>query len=283
MIINSRFKTNLKIQFKKNKLTKFCIITLTIIFLGAVFAFLSPYNPNQIDISAKLQGPSLKHFFGTDELGRDYFTRALYGARVSLTIGIFSMLVSVTIGTLVGAISGYMGGKVDAIIMRSIDILMAIPVFFLILIVNAYLRPSFINIILIIGIFSWMGIARLVRSETLSLKKRDFVLCSKSLGASNWYIIRKHIISNISSTVIVASTINIADAILMESVLSFLGLGVQQPMASWGSMLQAAQTRMSEQAYLAVFPGVLILLTVLSFNALGDVLRTALEPKINDL
>ncbi len=156
--------------------------------------------------------------------------------------------------------------------------LMSIPLFFLLLIVNSYLRPSIANIIIIIGIFGWMSIARIVRSETLSIKERDYILCSKALGSNNIKIVKTHIIPNAISTVIVAASINIADAILMESSLSFLGLGVQQPMASLGSMLQTAQSRIGDRTYLAIFPGLMILLIVLSFNVLGDILRVALDP-----
>lgn len=277
-MFNFRFKDNFKRELRKNKLGKFAIVCLAVIVIIAIFAFLSPYNPETIDMNNQLSFPSLNHIFGTDELGRDYFTRALYGARISLIVGILSMMVSIFIGTLVGAISGLIGGKVDSIIMRVIDMLMSIPLFFLLLIVNSYLRPSIANIIIIIGIFGWMGIARIVRSETLSIKERDYILCSKALGSNNINIIEKHIIPNVISTVIVAASINIADAILMESSLSFLGLGVQQPMASLGSMLQTAQSRIGDKTYLAIFPGLMILLIVLSFNVLGDILRVALDP-----
>lgn len=273
-----RFKENFKREIKKNKLGMFAVTCLTIIIVISIFAFLTPYNPETIDMNNQLSSPSLKHIFGTDELGRDYFTRALYGARISLIVGILSMMVSIFIGTLVGAISGLLGGKIDAIIMRIIDMLMSIPLFFLLLIVNSYLRPSIANIIIIIGIFGWMSIARIVRSETLSIKERDYILCSKALGSNNMNIVKKHIIPNAISTVIVAASINIADAILMESSLSFLGLGVQQPMASLGSMLQTAQARIGDKTYLAIFPGLMILLIVLSFNVLGDILRVALDP-----
>ncbi len=272
------FKENFKREIKKNKLGMFAVICLTIIIVISIFAFLTPYNPETIDMNNQLSSPSLKHIFGTDELGRDYFTRALYGARISLIVGILSMMVSIFIGTLVGAISGLLGGKIDAIIMRIIDMLMSIPLFFLLLIVNSYLRPSIANIIIIIGIFGWMSIARIVRSETLSIKERDYILCSKALGSNNINIVKKHIIPNAISTVIVAASINIADAILMESSLSFLGLGVQQPMASLGSMLQTAQARIGDKTYLAIFPGLMILLIVLSFNVLGDILRVSLDP-----
>ncbi|HBA03255.1 MAG TPA: peptide ABC transporter permease [Clostridium sp.] len=273
-----RFKENFIRELKKNKLGIFALVCLILIIILSVFAFLTPYNPDTIDMSNQFISPNLKNIFGTDELGRDYFTRALYGARISLIVGVLSMMVSIFIGTLVGAISGLLGGKVDAIIMRIIDMLMSIPLFFLLLIVNSYLRPSIANIIIIIGIFGWMSIARIVRSETLSIKERDYILCSKALGSNNIKIVKTHIIPNAISTVIVAASINIADAILMESSLSFLGLGVQQPMASLGSMLQTAQSRIGDKTYLAIFPGLMILLIVLSFNVLGDILRVALDP-----
>ncbi len=273
-----RFKENFIRELKKNKLGIFALVCLILIIILSVFAFLTPYNPDTIDMSNQFISPNLKNIFGTDELGRDYFTRALYGARISLIVGVLSMMVSIFTGTLVGAISGLLGGKVDAIIMRIIDMLMSIPLFFLLLIVNSYLRPSIANIIIIIGIFGWMSIARIVRSETLSIKERDYILCSKALGSNNIKIVKTHIIPNAISTVIVAASINIADAILMESSLSFLGLGVQQPMASLGSMLQTAQARIGDKTYLAIFPGLMILLIVLSFNVLGDILRVALDP-----
>ncbi|MCQ4922366.1 ABC transporter permease [Tissierella carlieri] len=280
--MNDRLKTNFKYQLRQNKLG---IIALTIIFIlviASIFAFLSPHNPNKIDVMNSLSSPSKDHIFGTDEMGRDYFARALYGGRVSLTVGFLSMIISTVIGTIVGTISGYFGGRVDSLIMRTIDILMSIPTFFLILILNAYLKPGIQNIIIIIGLFSWMGIARIVRAETLSVKEREYVLYSKVIGERSNIIMLKHIIPNIFPTVIVASTLNIAGAILTESSLSFLGLGVRQPDSSWGSMLKYAQGYIGEAPYLALFPGILILLTVLSFNILGDVFRVAFEPKANN-
>ncbi|MBU5314073.1 ABC transporter permease [Tissierella carlieri] len=280
--MNDRLKTNLKYQLRQNKLG---IIALTIIFIlviASILAFLSPHDPNKIDVMNSLSSPSKDHIFGTDEMGRDYFARALYGGRVSLTVGFLSMIISTVIGTIVGTISGYFGGRVDSLIMRTIDILMSIPTFFLILILNAYLKPGIQNIIIIIGLFSWMGIARIVRAETLSVKEREYVLYSKVIGERSNIIMLKHIIPNIFPTVIVASTLNIAGAILTESSLSFLGLGVRQPDSSWGSMLKYAQGYIGDAPYLALFPGILILLTVLSFNILGDVFRVAFEPKANN-
>ena len=279
--MNDRLKANLKYQLKENKLGIISISIIAILSIASILAFLSPYDPNKINVTNRLTSPTNTHIFGTDDMGRDYFTRALYGGRVSLTVGFLSMIISTVIGTVVGTVSGYFGGKVDSIIMRTIDILMSIPTFFLILILNAYLKPGIQNIIIIIGLFSWMGIARIVRGETISVKEREYVLYSKVIGERPGAIIRKHITPNIFPTVIVASTLNVANAILMESSLSFLGLGVRQPDSSWGSMLKYAQGYMEEAPYLAIFPGLLILLTVLSFNVLGDIFRVAFEPKAN--
>ncbi|TCU79268.1 peptide/nickel transport system permease protein [Tissierella praeacuta] len=279
--MNNRLKVNLKYQLKQNKLGIIALIIISILILTSIFAFLSTHDPNKIDVMNSLSFPSKEHIFGTDEMGRDYFARSLYGGRVSLIVGFLSMLISTVIGTIFGTISGYFGGRVDSLIMRCIDILMSIPTFFLILILNAYLKPGIQNIIIIIGLFSWMGIARIVRAETLTVKEREYVLYSKVIGEKPNIIILKHIIPNILPTVIVASTLNIANAILTESSLSFLGLGVRQPDSSWGSMLKYAQGYIGDAPYLALFPGILILLTVLSFNILGDVFRVAFEPKAN--
>ncbi|APC79488.1 ABC transporter permease [Clostridium botulinum] len=281
MFLNERLKLNLKIQFKENKLGYISLSIILILVLFSTFSFLSPYDPNKIDLSNKLVNPSLKHLFGTDEMGRDYFTRSLYGGRTSLMVGFISMIISTSLGTIIGTFSGYIGGKIDNILMRIIDILMCIPTFFLILIINAYLKPGIENIIIIIGLFGWMDIARIVRSQTLSLKEREYVLCSKALGAPNKRIVFKHIIPNVIPSVMVASTINIASAILTESSLSFLGLGVRAPNSSWGSMLQNAQGFISSSPYLAIFPGLFILFTVLNFNILGDIFATAFDPKAN--
>ncbi|MBU5428042.1 ABC transporter permease [Tissierella pigra] len=280
--MNSRLRGNLKYQLKQNKLGIIAVIVIAILLIASILAFLAPHDPNKIDIMNSLKSPNKEHIFGTDEMGRDYFARALYGGRVSLTVGFLSMIISTVIGTIVGTISGYFGGRIDSLIMRTIDILMSIPTFFLILILNAYLKPGIQNIIIIIGLFSWMGIARIVRGETLSVKEREYVLYSKVTGEKSRTIMLKHIIPNIFPTVIVASTLNIAGAILTESSLSFLGLGVRQPDSSWGSMLKYAQGYIGDAPYLALFPGILILLTVLSFNILGDIFRVAFEPKANN-
>lgn len=280
--MNDRVIKNLKINLKQNKLAILAIAIIVIFTIASVFAFLSPYDPNQIDPINRLSRPSLTHLFGTDDVGRDYFTRSLYGGRISLMVGFMAMIISTLVGTIIGAISGYFGGKIDDFIMRSIDILMCIPTFFLILVINSYLGASVKNLILIIGFLGWMSIARIVRGETLSVKEREYVLYAKASGQSSFKIITKHIIPSILPTIIVSATINIATAILLESSLSFLGVGVTQPNASWGSMLKDAQSYLMDAPYLAFFPGMFILLTVLSFNLIGDVLRNVFDPKAND-
>ena len=218
----------------ENKLAVFCTVILAVILLLAIFAPLSPYDPDEQDLLNKLAAPSIKHLFGTDDLGRDYFTRALYGGRISLAVGFLSMILSTAIGTVIGTVSGYMGGKVDVILMRFTDIFMSVPSFLLMVVINSVFPPKVYSMIIILGLFEWCQIARITRAETLSLKERDFVLASRHLGASDGYIIFKHIIPNMSASIIVAASLAVARAILTESALSFMGLGVQLPKASWG-------------------------------------------------
>ena len=257
-----------------------CSIILLLIILASVFAPFSPYDPDKQDLMQKLMPPSREHWFGTDELGRDYFTRALYGGRISLSVGFLSMLLSTIIGTVIGTVSGYMGGKTDMFLMRFTDIFMSVPSFLFMVVINSMFPPKVWSMVIILGLFEWCQIARITRAETLSLRERDFVLASKHLGASHARIIFGHIIPNMSSSVIVAGSLAVARAILTESALSFMGLGVQLPKASWGTMLQGAQVYIMDMPLLAVFPGVFVVLTVFSFNILGDALRNALEPKM---
>lgn len=271
---------DISIELISNKVALVSLILLLIIIIGALFAPLSPYDPYALDSSQKLQGISRAHWFGTDEFGRDYFTRVLYGGRVSLTVGFLSMLVTITLGTAIGVFSGYMGGRLDALLMRFTDIFLALPSMLLMVILNTFLQPGLFTLVAVLSLFSWASVARITRAETMSLKERDFVVATKNLGASSLLIAVKHIIPNILGPVIVAASLSVANAILMESSLSYLGLGVQIPLASWGSMLQGAQSHILDHPLLAVFPGLMILITVLSFNLLGDVLRNALEPKI---
>ena len=267
-------------ELKKNKVAMVSVVLLAVLVIAVLLAPLSPYDPYKLDASQKLQGISSSHWFGTDEYGRDYFTRTLYGGRVSLLVGFMSMIMTVVIGTSLGVFSGYVGGKVDMFLMSFTDIFLALPSMLLMVILNTFLKPGLPTLIVVLSLFSWASVARITRAETMSLKERDFVVATQNLGASNFRVIIKHIIPNILGPVIVAASLSVANAILMESSLSFLGLGVQIPRASWGSMLQGAQAHILDYPLLAVYPGVMILITVLSFNLLGDILRNALEPKI---
>lgn len=229
---NRRMK-NVKEEFKQNKGALISAIFLIFIILISIFAFLLPIDPDLTDTSNMLQSPSLSHLFGTDELGRDYLARTIYGGRVSLTVGILAMVISTSIGVGVGTVSGYFGGKIDSLLMRFVDIISSIPWMILVTVVSIFLKPGLQAIVIVIGLFTWMDIARLVRAETLSIKEREYVLYATSIGESSRNIIFKHIIPSVFPTIIIASTTSIANAIMTESSLSFLGLGIQQPMSSW--------------------------------------------------
>jgi peptide/nickel transport system permease protein len=270
-------------KFLKNKLAVLGLFIITILVLLSVCApLLTDYTISETDLFNIQMPPSKDHILGTDDLGRDVFTRLIYGGRVSILVGIASMTVQLLIGVTLGALAGYFGGIVDKIVMRIIDVIMCFPFFVIAVSVAAITGPGVKNLIIIIGFLMWPNIARIVRAETLSVKEREYVLYAKSIGQSSFRIISKHIIPSILPTVIVASSINIASAILMESSLSFLGLGVQQPNASWGSMLKDAQGFLADAPHMALFPGIFILLTVLSFNLIGDTLRSVFEAKAND-
>jgi len=253
------------------------IVALFVISFGA--AFITPYDPDAIDAWHVLLAPSANHWFGTDELGRDVFTRVIYGARVSLKVGFVAVGIAVLIGTVVGLFAGFYGGWTDSVLMRIVDIMLCFPTFFLILAVIAMLEPSIWYIMVIIGLTGWMGVARLVRAEVLSLKSRDFVLAARVLGASDRRIIFRHILPNALSPVLVSATLGVAGAILTESALSFLGIGVQPPTPSWGNILTAGKDYIEFAWWLSLFPGVAILVTVLSYNLVGEGIRDALDPR----
>lgn len=267
-------------EFKHNKQAVFAACYLILIICISVFVVFTKLEPDAIDVTSKLTAPSGAHWFGTDEMGRDYFARVLYGGRVSLLVGILAMLTSVLIGIIVGTTAGYFGGVVDNILMRIVDIFSAIPWIIMVTVVSLLFKKGLASIIIVIGIFSWMEIARLVRSEVLSLKEREYVQYARFIGRPSLVIMVKHILPAVAPTIITAATASIASAIMMESSLSFLGLGVQQPMSSWGSLLQSAQQYLQNAPYMAILPGLLIILTVYSFNKLGDVLRVAVEPRV---
>ena len=251
---------------------------LVVVALAA--PWLAPYDPDQINVNEILLPPCAAHPFGTDELGRDVLSRMIYGARVSLEVGIVAAGLATVVGTILGAIAGYYRGWVDALIMSFTDLMLCLPSFFLILAVIAMLEPSIINIMAVIGLTSWMGVARIVRAEFLSLSSREFVLAAKGIGASDLRVIFRHILPNALAPVLVAATLGVAGAILTESGLSFLGLGVQPPAASWGNILAQGKANIEIAWWLSLFPGLAILVTVLAYNLLGEGIREAMDPRI---
>jgi peptide/nickel transport system permease protein len=257
------------------------VIIAIVLALALLAPVLAPYDPDAIDVKSILLSPSLAHWMGTDGLGRDVFSRMLFGARISLLVGFVAVGIATLIGVILGAISGYYRGWVDVIIMRLVDVMLSIPTFFLILAVIAFLTPSIWNIMIVIGLTSWMGVTRLVRAEFLSLREREFVLASAILGARDHRLIFRHLLPNSLTPVIVSSVLGVASAVLVESGLSFLGLGVQPPQASWGNILTEGKEYIQFAWWLSFFPGMAILLTVLGYNLLGEGLRDALDPRTN--
>lgn len=255
------------------------VLYLTVVIAASVMVGFSDADPDAIDISNMLEGPSAEHWFGTDELGRDYFIRVLYGARVSLLVGILAMAASVVLGVLIGMTAGYFGGLLDSLLMRLADVFCAVPWIIMVTVVSLLFRKGLFSIVLVIGLFSWMEVARLVRAETMSAKEREFVQYAKLIGVPGRRIMCAHILPIISPVIITAATAAIANAIMVESAMSFLGIGVQAPMASWGSLLQTAQANLAKAPYMAFIPGLLIVLTICSFNKLGDLLRLYVEPR----
>ena len=267
-------------KFISNSLALAGLIIITTVLLAAVLApFISPYDPNFIDIESILIAPSYNHIMGTDGLGRDVFSRMLYGAQISLLVGFVAVGISTGIGIMLGSIAGFYRGWVDSLIMRAVDVMLSIPSFFLILAVIAFLTPSIWNIMIVIGLTSWMGVTRLVRAEFLSLRGREFVMASEAMGSSDIKIILLHLLPNSMTPIIVSSVLGIASAVLVESGLSFLGLGVQAPTASWGNILTDGKEYIQFAWWLSLFPGLAILLTVLGYNLLGEGLRDILDPK----
>ena len=269
--------------FKKalsNPLAMAGFIIIVLIFLLAILApLISPYDPNEINVKAILLGPSAQHLMGTDGLGRDVLSRMLHGGRVSLLVGLVAVGISTVIGILLGAIAGFYRGWIDVFIMRLVDVMLSIPSFFLILAVIAFLTPSIINIMIVIGLTSWMGVTRLVRAEFLSLCEREYVLASRTLGARDYRLIFTHLLPNSLTPIIVSAVLGVAGAVLIESGLSFLGLGVQAPQASWGNILTDGKEYIQFAWWLSLFPGLAILITVLGYNLLGEGLRDALDPR----
>ncbi|CAG5092906.1 Oligopeptide transport system permease protein AppC [Thermobacillus xylanilyticus] len=279
MIAMTRFRIVIR-ELVSSKMGIASIAILSLLIIGAILAFLSPHDPNQLDVTRRLQAPNAEHWFGTDDYGRDIFTRVLYGGRVSLMVGFASMVLATLIGVTVGVVSGYFGGWLDNLLMRLLEIILSIPSFLVILLLSVLLKPNLGSIVIIIGSLMWMHMARIVRAETMAIREREYVLYAKASGLGSAGIIFRHVLPGLVPVIIVGATNNVASSIMMESSLSFLGFGVQPPNATWGSMLNGAQGFLTQAPYMAIFPGALILLTVLSFNILGDLLRVALEPKL---
>ena len=273
-------------NFRRHPMGIFGVVLLTIIVLMSVFAFVSPYDPDDIDNVNRWQTPSLEHPFGTDKNGRDILTRVAYGGRISLLVGVLAMTTASIIGLIVGGVAGYYGGLIDNLLMRITDFFFSFPQLFVLLFLSFILRESNIafmqgglgNIILVIGATSWMTVARVVRGVFLKLRESDFARACQSYGSSDLHIIVRHIMPNALGPVIVSGTMGVAWAILTESGLSFLGYGIQPPTASWGNMLQDARATMGVFPWQTVFPGAMIFLTVISLNYIGDALRDALDP-----
>ena len=256
------------------------IVVSFLVALAVLAPLLAPWDPNKPDTRRILTPPSPSHPLGTDQIGRDVLSRVLYGARVSLAVGFVSVGIAAIIGILLGAVAGYRGGLVDAAIMRVVDLMLVFPRFFLLLAVLAFLKPSIWTIMVVIGLSGWMGVARLVRAEFLTLREREFVVWSESIGASAARVVFRHILPNALAPVLVAMTLGIPAAILTESGLSFLGLGVQPPYATWGNILTDGKDALEIAWWMTLYPGLAILITVLSYNLLGEGIRDALDPRL---
>lgn len=268
-------------KFTRNRLAVGGAIVVSALFItGLIAPLIAPYDPSFIDAERVLTPPSRAHLLGTDQLGRDVLSRIIWGGRISLLVGFVAVGITTVIGVILGALAGYYGKIVESIIMRFVDIMLCFPTFFLILAVIALLEPSIWNIMVVIGLTSWMGVARLVRAEFLSLKERDFVMAARAQGAGDLRLIFRHVLPNAMAPVFVAAILGVGAAILTESALSFLGIGVQPPTPSWGNILTAGKDNIEIAYWLSLYPGLAILITVLGYNLLGEGLRDALDPKI---
>lgn len=273
----------LKDMFCTNKLALISAIIILMFILAAIFApLVAPYDPNAQQLSERLQKPSAAHWLGTDEFGRDVFSRLIYGSRVSLLVGLLPTLIAMTIGTLLGLIAGFYGGKVDFIIMRVADVLLAFPSLLLAMLIAYTIGTGLLTIFIALSFVSWAGTARVVRAQALSLREKEYVEAGKSIGVKNMTLIFRHILPNCIPSLIVLFTINVPGNILSESSLSFLGVGAQPPSTSWGLMVFRSKKYLSQTPVSTLCPGVVILILVLAFNFLGDALRDTLDPYMKD-
>lgn len=267
--------------FKKDKVGMTCLVIVGLLVLVALLApVLAPFDPDAQELSNMLQAPNATHPFGTDEFGRDILSRVIFGCRISLSVGVISQLIALVIGFLAGVFAGYFGGKVDAVISFFIQVFSSFPFLLFAIVVMFVLGPGLINLYVALGLLMWTSTARLVRGDVMRLKGSEYIQSCILSGGSSWRIIMKHLLPNCVSTLIVVSTLGIPNAILSEASLSFLGLGVQPPMASWGQMISASQPYIQSNTYYSVIPGIAIIITVMAFNMLGDSLRDALDPKM---
>lgn len=270
-------------QFRHSRLALVSLWIVAALFLVALAApLLSPYSPDAYDLNRILESPGPAHWLGTDDLGRDLLARMIYGSRVSLSVGFVAVGIYVLIGIFLGALAGYYGGWVDMVISRAIEVMMCFPTFFLILAVLAFVGPSIYNIMIVIGVTQWTGIARLVRGEFLKFKEREFVTAAKSAGGSDLRVIFKHLLPNALAPVLVSASFGVAGAILTESALSFLGFGVPPQTPSWGAILSQAQSYMDTAWWLTLAPGCAIFLTITAYNLVGEGLRDAIDPRLKD-
>ncbi|HEX2203566.1 MAG TPA: oligopeptide ABC transporter permease [Longimicrobium sp.] len=270
-------------HFRKNRLAMAGLAVMVLLYVVTlVTPLIAPFDPAEqgnIVLTRYLE-PSGEHLMGTDKFGRDIFSRVLYGARISLSIGFIAVGISITLGTLVGAFAGYFGGLVDSVLMRFTDMMLSFPRLVLLIVVIALFEPNIYLVVIVLGLTGWMGTARLVRGEVLSLREREFIQAARALGMGDWRIIFRHIIPNTMAPVIVSATLGIGQTILTEASLSFLGLGVQPPTPSWGNMVADGRDALITAWWIATFPGIAIVLTVVAFNLLGDGLRDALDPRL---
>jgi peptide/nickel transport system permease protein len=278
---NSYFRAVFMPRLRRNRFAMTgATVVLILLSLAIAAPLVAPFGPNEIHAWDVLRPPSLTHWFGTDDLGRDVLSRVIFGARISLLVGFVAAGIAVLIGSIIGLIAGYYGGWIDSVLMRIVDIMFCFPTFFLILAVITFLRPSIWYIMIIIGLTGWMGVARLVRAETLTIREMDYITAARCIGCSDSRIIFRHILPNAVSPAIVAATLGVAGAILVESSLSFLGIGVQPPTPSWGNILTSGKDYIEFAWWLSLFPGLSILITVLAYNLLGEGIRDALDPRV---
>ncbi|MBN1871668.1 MAG: ABC transporter permease [Candidatus Omnitrophica bacterium] len=268
--------------FRNKQIVLGLVVILFMAGIATFAPFIATYSPYEQNLSpeARIQPPSREHWFGTDDLGRDLFSRMVYGARTSLSVGFIAVGIMLTVGITLGVLAGYYGGWIDFIIMRLVEVMMCFPTLYLILILLAFLGPSIFYVMAVIGLTSWMGLTRFVRAEFLSLREREFVIAAKALGATDLRIAFRHILPNALAPVFVSITFSLGGAILVENSLSFLGLGVQIPIPSWGNIISTGRFYIESAWWLTLFPGLAILITVLSFYLVGDGLRAVLDPRL---